>query len=375
MSIIDNIEIKNFKSIRHQKIEGCKRVNVFIGEPNVGKSNILEALSNFSINSDSDLFTDFVRLGKSTTLFFNGNIEEASEIIINNYYRIKLTYQKYGLAGSFELDRFGKSFLEIDNMIRDADINSISDAKDKVFPLGRFDINEVGLQIKNFEGDASVRFYEGPIPDVAKESRYKKMPVLRYEFKKDVKYESKDAWKLKHPYGQNIFEIISTKPLLNDEIINLFKSYDLNFVYDSGSQEYKILKIVGNKIFTVPYFMIADTLQRLIFYKAAIKTNSNSVLLFEEPEAHMYPPYISKLSADIIFDKNGNQYFIATHSPFVLNDFMEDMDKNNLSIYVVGLKDGETIIRRLTDKQITEVYQYGVDLFFNLEDYLKDAVS
>ena len=45
MNFIDNIEIKNFKSIRHQKIEGCKKVNVFIGYPNVGKSNILEAIS------------------------------------------------------------------------------------------------------------------------------------------------------------------------------------------------------------------------------------------------------------------------------------------------------------------------------------------
>ena len=62
-------------------------------------------------------------------------------------------------------------------------------------------------------------------------------------------------------------------------------------------------------------------------------------------------------------------------SPLVLNDFIEDMDKEDLSIYVVGLKDGETVIKRLSDEEITEIYQYGVDLFFNLEDYLKDAVS
>ena len=43
MNHIENIEIKNFKSIRHQKIEGCKRINVFVGPPNVGKSNVLEA--------------------------------------------------------------------------------------------------------------------------------------------------------------------------------------------------------------------------------------------------------------------------------------------------------------------------------------------
>ncbi|MGF2413229.1 MAG: hypothetical protein ACQUYJ_12935, partial [Ferruginibacter sp.] len=87
-----------------------------------------------------------------------------------------------------------------------------------------------------------------------------------------------------------------------------------------------------------------------------------------------FPPYISKFTSDIIFDKNDNQYFIATHSPFVLNDFMEDMDKEDLSIYVVGLTNGETVVRRLTDEEITEIYQYGIDLFFNLENFLKDAV-
>ena len=37
------VEIKNFKSIKELRLD-CKRVNVFIGKPNVGKSNILEGL-------------------------------------------------------------------------------------------------------------------------------------------------------------------------------------------------------------------------------------------------------------------------------------------------------------------------------------------
>ena len=41
--MIKNLEIKNFKSIKHLKLD-CKRINLFIGEPNTGKSNILETL-------------------------------------------------------------------------------------------------------------------------------------------------------------------------------------------------------------------------------------------------------------------------------------------------------------------------------------------
>ena len=37
---------------------------------------------------------------------------------------------------------------------------------------------------------------------------------------------------------------------------------------------------------------------------------------------------------------------------------------------MVDYDKGETIIKRLTDEQLLEVAQYGIDLFFNLESYL-----
>jgi hypothetical protein len=46
--MIKTLEIKNFKSIKHLKLD-CKRVNVFIGKPNTGKSNLLESVGIFSL--------------------------------------------------------------------------------------------------------------------------------------------------------------------------------------------------------------------------------------------------------------------------------------------------------------------------------------
>ena len=45
---ISNIQTLNFKTIRNYDITNCSRINLFIGRPNVGKSNIIEALSLFS---------------------------------------------------------------------------------------------------------------------------------------------------------------------------------------------------------------------------------------------------------------------------------------------------------------------------------------
>jgi len=41
--MIKRLEIKNFKSIKQLELD-CKRVNIFIGGPNSGKSNILEGI-------------------------------------------------------------------------------------------------------------------------------------------------------------------------------------------------------------------------------------------------------------------------------------------------------------------------------------------
>ncbi len=375
MSHIKNIEIKNFKSIRHAKIEDCRRVNVFIGYPNVGKSNILEALSTFSINNETTSVTDFIRIGKPTTLFFNGNVDEPAEVILNDIFRAKMSHEQFGISANFQIDRHREGFSKVDKDLKTQNFSSRSDIEDKIPSLGRFDVSENSLEIRNFSDNGTFRVFEEETTDLLQSSKYRKIPLLRYEFRKQTIYDSRNSWGLKQPFGKNLFEIIFTKKELAEEISELFKEYNLNFFYDTSSQDYKIMKIIGNSIFTVPFFMTADTLQRLIFHKAAMASNKDSVLLFEEPEAHMFPPYIAKFTADVMYDKNNNQFFIATHSPFVLNDFMEDMEKEDLAIYAVGYLKGETTINRLTDKQVTDIYQYGVDLFFNLEEFLKDVVS
>jgi predicted ATP-dependent endonuclease of OLD family len=132
------------------------------------------------------------------------------------------------------------------------------------------------------------------------------------------------------------------------------------------------LKDVGDDIFLISYSLIADTLQRLIFFKSAVQSNSNSILLFEEPEAHMFPPYISKFASEIVYDDHGNQFFMATHSPFVISDIMENMKNNDFAIFTVGYdkENGETLVRRMTEEDLHAIYQDGLDLFLNLENYL-----
>ncbi len=356
MQKIDTIEIKNFKSIRHQKIEGCKRVNVFIGYPNVGKSNILEALSLFSIDEESKDFSSYVRIERLTTLFFNGEISGKAEIRINNKYRFVAEADNNKVIFQQQFERPGTFFEKKD----DGFIHT--DDTDDVWIKKSFAIYSENNVAKIDAYNSGSIGKENDLPE-----------IKRYEFLKNTPFLDRGYLELSTPYGNNIFNIISSSKTLKKEIYELLNQYSLKFINDKETQTYKILKFIDDdNIFTIPYSMLSDTLQRLIFYKAAIHSNKNSILLFEEPESHMFPPYISKFTSDLIHDESNNQFFITTHSPFVLNDLMDNLKSDELAIYIVSYKKetGETQINRMSEEDMHEAYQFGYDFFMNIDKFI-----
>lgn len=325
-NFLNKIVISNFKSIKHCEINQCKRINLFIGRPNVGKSNILEALSLFSIpflrENTSKSITQLIRLENETELFHSGNYEGGSFVETDNGF-VRVKYHKLeGLS---------------------IDINTSSGR-------GSYFIDEK-LNLRTNRGDQFTPF------------------VRKYTFQAQNSTKKSHSRYLIPPFGHNIFNIIEQNSKLKNEVMDLFKEYRLNLVFDKASQTLKIMKMEeGNEIFLVPYNSIADTLQRIIFFMTAVSSNDNSVLLFEEPEAHSFPPYITHITQEMIHKKN-NQYFVATHSPFILNDFLEN-SLDELAVFMVHYENHETKLRKLSDSDLHSIYQNGVDLFTNSESFI-----
>jgi AAA15 family ATPase/GTPase len=260
MQKIDNIEIRNFKSIRHQKIEGCKRVNVFIGYPNTGKSNILEAIGLFSslrLKDEYFKFNDLCRVKHFSELFFNKDYREATDVIINKGLLLELFITQSNdltIRISTTIDHAGN-----------AEIDSVFSA-------------EVGSKDFNYR-----------VSTQTSESNYKRIvePIRKYEFKNSGIINQQRPLTLAVPFGVNLLDILQRDSILRKEVANLFDEYNLKLFLDG--EEIKFLKYLNDGTgVSISYHLVADTLRRLIFYKAAILTNKNSVLLFEEPEAHMF---------------------------------------------------------------------------------------
>lgn len=339
---INHIEINNFKSIQHQVIDGCKKINVFIGQPNVGKSAILEAMSLFAYHDPTfkGPIDSLCRVKNSNELFYNGTSYISAAVEINKQTRYFLDFDLFG---------DGSPVLTI----------GFNDQSDKSgLPLYRTLITDGKIKLND-----SIR------------SKRKKLiedsySIRKYSFNASNYTKQNSLEILSFPFGDNLVEVIKNSSVVRKEVIDLFKNSGLILNIDQGDNSIRGYKqLEEGLVFTIPFYQMADTLQRLIFHKAAILSNKDAVLLFEEPEAHMFPPYVRQFTGDIISNIDNNQYFIATHSPVVLEDFL-DGAIDDLSVYLVSLKNGQTVVKRLSEDELKEVNDNGVDLFFNIESYL-----
>lgn len=92
-------------------------------------------------------------------------------------------------------------------------------------------------------------------------------------------------------------------------------------------------------------------------------------IFLEEPEANLFPPTQSRL-VDWLLDmtkrEQPSNLFVATHSPYILNAFMEKQDIDMTLLYTRTT--GKLItVKAATEQDFQDIYDYGVDAFFNIE--------
>jgi len=326
--MITKLSVSNFKSVRQLDIE-CKKVNLFIGEPNTGKSNILEALGFIGwLGQPGDIpLSDNIRFQNMPNLFYDQLLDQ--DIVVRAS-TTDTSYPKLDVA--FKHDK------------------------------SKFLFTERGKPFR-------VVTYEGKADEAHMISS--KMAIIKlFRFKTLDRYDSNQSESLRPPNGDNLFSVVISSKSLRETMTEFFRKYGLKLVMKPHEKVFELQKEVDDLVFSYPYTLTSDTPRRIIFYTVAIASNKDSVLVFEEPESNAFPYYTKYLGERIALDKT-NQFFIATHNPYLLSAIIEKARKEDVQVFITYFKDFNTRVKPLTANQLSELME--ADPFFNLDRFIEEG--
>jgi len=332
--MIARLTIENFKSIKHINID-CRRINIFIGEPNTGKSNMLEAIGLLSAMSfEEESVKNFVRFENLSNLFYDEITDSNIKILPDNN-ELRIEWRDYSIGVYVHTDKdYNYYYLK----------KSVSKQGEKLYWQKQHYSEDVENFLRNF------KFYKFVHRDV--------FPEKSSEF-------------LMPPHGSNLVSILTHNRDLREIVNNIFSKYGFKLVVKPRENKLEIQReLEEGVVISFPYSLISDTLQRIVFHLAAMYTNRNSVIAMEEPEAHAFPYYTKYLAERIAMDRNNNQYFITTHNPYFLLSVLEKSPKDDVAVFITYFEDYKTKIKSMSQEEIEEVLNLGIDVFFNIELFM-----
>ena len=327
MPKISRVQIENYKSIEQLDFES-RRVNIFIGGPNAGKSNILEALA-FLSPGVGDRFKETFRVRQTAELFRDQHIELEARLQLDNEFAWHLRFERN--QNQFRIDfRFPGGAQQLAAVFEPQNPGSGWHAEQRSW----------------------FRFFT---------------------YRRDLFANgSKGGYgALSSPFGENLPAILFSDKGLRESVSALFKAHGHRLELRPQSSEILISKEVDDILYSYPFDAISETLRRIVFYKAVLETNRDTVLILDEPEANTFPFYTKYLAERIALDET-NQFFLTTHNPYVLMSIIEKTPKTDLAVYVTRMHKYRTELRLLDDPELNEALDLGMDLFLNLERYFPE---
>ncbi|MBK8194686.1 MAG: AAA family ATPase [Lewinellaceae bacterium] len=264
------------------------RVNVFIGEPNTGKTNVLEALSLLSENLfQNENFPKLIRFRNLGDLFFDNDVTKSIKIDVNDFaFEIKISSDASHVSGLEGLYKTG--------------------ARNE---SQRFDIGTDG---KTYNLN----------------TRLQASGIRRYSFEKIDQFQPLVLGYLNPPFGDNLPQILHTRPDLRKHVSSILRERGFKLLLKPVESEIHLAKEVNEELFSYPFQSVSETWKRIIFLLAVLETNENQTLLLDEPEANIFPFFNTQI-AETIGLYNKNQFFITTHNPYLLQSLIEKTPKRN----------------------------------------------
>ncbi len=318
--MLTKVNIQNFKSVRGLSFD-AKRVNVFIGEPNTGKTNILEALALLSegVHGPTE-FKEVFRFSSVADLFTDQQVSTPVSVI---------TPQCQGVL-SFKAPQF--------EFVATSPEQGSQKAQ-------HYNIDQTGNTTSWINLQYGIKYYR---------------------FKPAGRTTTQAFGALQPPFGVNLTSVLYTNKSLRRRVSDLFRTRHFSLEIRPVEMEFRIAKTIEDELFNFPYESISETWKRIVFYMAVLETNQNSTILLDEPEANTFPFYTTYLAERIALDES-NQFFLTTHNPYILSSIVGKTKVKDLAVFVASMEDYVTRLKPVSVDGLSKILDYGPDAFLNLD--------
>lgn len=125
-----------------------------------------------------------------------------------------------------------------------------------------------------------------------------------------------------------------------------------------------VFRAVGKSTFGFSNEEDADRVSNI--YKNLVLTQRCDTFI-EEPEMNLFPPTQKQLVDWIIDNGKRTTFTIATHSPYILTAFLEKKDLKDFHLMYIPTVGEQSVLQIATAETIQNIFDYGVDAFFNIE--------
>jgi hypothetical protein len=172
------------------------------------------------------------------------------------------------------------------------------------------------------------------------------------------------------PHGPNLLYVTRHNSHVYDFLKEIVAGLGWRVKFDTGQRTFKLSEVRADEIVDYNLDLLSDSLKRLFFYGAVLKTSETATLVLDEPDVFAFPPYPKTLGEMIGADPT-NQFFLTTHNPYFLAGIIEKTPMENLAVFVCR-RDAEqgTTAMLLSPDALARVIELGASVFFNLDDFI-----
>ncbi len=351
MTVINSIEINNFRGIKQLTVSDFSKINLIVGDNNSGKTTFLEAIQLLFAKPQLSYVRNVINqrtILKPNNSFYTSfikmfNIQHSSD-------RLEFDIYAHTNNGPFEFQLSGN-----EKSVPGDEVLQISKMSPRQKIEYRLNSPYIPDTARVFTGSIATqnrgKEYENNISCTSLDDRISG-PLV----KKEVHYISSFGH-LRYDLIKNIVE----KPDYKQLAINVLKQFDssvADICYTKADDGTFIETIITNKGVNMPFSVYGDGIKKILFILNKMVDATDSILLIDEIETGLHKKYFDTLFP-IVFalaDKLNVQLFIATHSIEAIDAILRygNYDNNisdNDPIRVITLKridsdDGSNIVAR-----------------------------